>query len=103
MPMPKLRFTIGRMMVAVAIFALVAGAFLFGQRRGAQTVQNAPRDGAMAISQTVAAQSDEERAAIYNAMLALERDHPGSVKRLIKFHTKKLAAPDEWAVMFYDP
>lgn len=100
---PQLRFSVRGMMVAVAVVAIVSGAYLFGQRRGARSVLNAPHDGAMAISQMVATRSDEERCAIYNAMLSQERAHPGSVKRLTQIHTKKMPAPDEWAVMFHDP
>ena len=103
MRMSRFRFTVRRLMLAVAIVAIVAGAFMFGQRRGMRTVLNAPRDSAMTISQTVTARSDEERCAIYNAMLSQERDSPGSAKRVTKIHAKKLAGPDEWAVMYHDP
>jgi hypothetical protein len=103
MRLPRFRFTIRRMMLAVAVVAIVAGAFMFGQRRGARWALNAPPDGAMAISQMVAAQSDEARCAIYNAMLGQERDSPGSAKRVTKIHAEKLAGPDEWAVMYHDP
>jgi D-serine deaminase-like pyridoxal phosphate-dependent protein len=102
MRMPRFRFTLRRMMVFVAIVAIVAGAYMFGQRRGARSVLNAPRDSAMTISQTVTARSDEERCAIYYAMLSQERDSPGSAKRVTKIHAKKLAGPDEWAVMYRD-
>lgn len=69
MGLPRVRFTVRRMMVAVAVMALILGAWVFGERRGVY-LEQAAMYGRLERAELEQAERYESRAARLRAQMS---------------------------------
>ena len=75
----RFRLTMRTLMMAVAVVAVILGAYASGYRDGRQYRPVPPQDAALAFVKSIRFNSDEEACAVYTAAELMEHSSPGAL------------------------